>query len=166
MIAHRQSHVKSLHLFVVIQEMVLSVIPRQPHYEKKFYLKKIAIFLLKKITTYFIIITDLKTLSMAVFCNNRQAFLNKLQKQLALLVLHCFMGRFQSGSQSFKIAALEKELPVSVLFIFGEEKIKANINFGASRSDLIEAFKKAFQISTTNDLILQQYDNEWENKQL
>ena len=166
MIAHRQSHVKSLHLFVVIQEMVLSVIPRQPHYEKKFYLKKIAIFLLKKITTYFIIITDLKTLSMAVFCNNRHAFLNKLQKQLALLVLHCFMGRFQSGSQSFKMAALEKELPVSVLFMFGEEKIKANINFGASRSDLIEAFKKAFQISTTNDLILQQYDNEWENKQL
>ena len=166
MIAHRQSHVKSLHLFVVIQEMVLSVIPHQPHYEKKFYLKKIAIFLLKKITTYFIIITDLKTLSIAVFCNNRQAFLNKLQKQLALLVLHCFMGRFQSGSQSFKMAALEKELPVSVLFMFGEEKIKANINFGASRSDLIEALKKAFHISTTNDLILQQYDNEWENKQL
>ena len=166
MIAHRQSHVKSLHLFVVIQEMVLSVIPRQPHYEKKFYLKKIAIFLLKKITTYFIIITDLKTLSMAVFCNNRQAFLNKLQKQLALLVLHCFMGRFQSGLQSFKMVALEEELPVSVLFMFGEEKIKASINFGTSRSDLIEAFKKAFQISTTNDLILQQYDNEWENKQL
>ena len=168
MIAHRQSHVKSLHLFVVIQEMVLLVIPRQPHYEKKFYLKKIAIFLLKKkkITTYFIIITDLKTLSMAVFCNNRQAFLNKLQKQLALLVLHCFMGRFQSGLQSFKMAALEEELPVSVLFMFGEEKIKANINLGASRSDLIEVFKKAFQISTTNDLILQQYDNEWENKLL
>ena len=103
---------------------------------------------------------------MAVFCNNRQAFLNKLQKQLALLVLHCFMGRFQSGLQSFKMAALEEELPVSVLFMFGEEKIKANINFGASRSDLIEAFKKAFQISTTNDLILQQYDNEWENKLL
>ena len=160
MIAHRQSRVKTLHLFVVIQEMVLSVIPRQPHYEKKFYLKKIAIFLLKKITTYFIIITDLKTLSMAVFCNNRQAFLNKLQKQLALLVLHCFMGRFQSGSQSFKMAALEKELPVSVLFMFGEEKIKANINFGASRSDLIEAFKKAFQTSITNDLILQHYDDE------
>ena len=118
MIAHRQSHVKSLHLFVVIQEMVLSVIPRQLHYEKKFYLKKIAIFLLKKkITTYFIIITDLKTLSMAVFCNNRQAFLNKLQKQWALLVLHCFMGRFQSGLQSFKMAALEEELPVSVLFM-------------------------------------------------
>ena len=103
---------------------------------------------------------------MAVFCNNRQAFLNKLQKQLALLVLHCFMGRFQSGLQSFKMAALEEELPVSVLFMFGEEKIKANIKFGASRSDLIEAFKKAFQISTTNDLILQQYDNEWENKLL
>ena len=103
---------------------------------------------------------------MVVFCNNRQAFLNKLQKQWVLLVLHCFMGRFQSRLQSFKMAALEEELPVPVLFMFGEEKIKANINFGASRSDLIEAFKKAFQISTTNDLILQQYDNEWENKQL
>ena len=109
-------------------------------------------------TTYFIIITYLKTLSMVVFCNNRQACLNKLQKQWLLLVLHCFMGRFQSGLQSFKMAALEEELPVSVLFMFGEEKIKANINFGASRSDLIEAF----QISTTNDLILQHYDNEWE----
>ena len=146
MIAHRQSHVKSLHLFVVIQEMVLSVIPRQPHYEKKFYLKKNCYFSVKKkITTYFIIITDLKTLSMAVFCNNRQAFLNKLQKQLALLVLHCFMGRFQSGLQSFKMAALEEELPVSVLFMCGEEKIKANINFGASRSDLIEALKRLFR---------------------
>ena len=154
--------------FVVFQEMVLSVIPRQPHYEKKFYLKKNAIFLYEKkknnnnnnsnFTTYFIIITYLKTLSMVVFCNNRQAFLNKLQRQWLLLVLHCFMGRFQSGLQSFKMAALEEELPISVLFMFGEEKIKANINFGASRSDLIEAF----QISTTNDLILQHYDDEWE----
>lgn len=72
------------------------------------------------------------------------------------------MGRFQSRLQSFKMAALEEELPVPVLFMFGEEKIKANINFGASRSDLIEAFKKAFQISITNDLILQHYDDEWE----
>ena len=46
--------------------------------------------------------------------------------------------------------------------MFEEDKIKANVNFGASRSDLIEAFKKAFQISSTNDLILQHYDNEWE----
>ena len=53
------------------------------------------------------------------------------------------------------MAALEEELPVPVLFMFGEEKIKASINFGASRSDLIEAFKKAFQTSITNDLILQ-----------
>ena len=60
------------------------------------------------------------------------------------------------------MAALEEELPVSVLFMFGKEKIKANVNFGASRSNLIEAFKKTFQISTTNDLILQHYDNEWE----
>ena len=72
------------------------------------------------------------------------------------------MGRFQSRLQSFKMAALEEELPVPVLFMFGEEKIKANINFGASRSDLIEAFKKAFQTSITNDLILQHYDDEWE----
>lgn len=60
------------------------------------------------------------------------------------------------------MAALEEELPVPVLFMFGEEKIKANITVGASRSDLIEAFKKAFQITITNDLILQHYDNEWE----
>lgn len=71
------------------------------------------------------------------------------------------MGRFQSRLQSFKMAALEEELPVPVLFMFGEEKIKANINFGASRSDLIEAFKKAFQTTITNDLILQHYDDEW-----
>ena len=72
------------------------------------------------------------------------------------------MGKFQSGSQTIKMAALEEELPVSVLFMFDEEKIKANVNIGASRSNLIEGFKKAFHISTSNDLILQHYDNEWE----
>ena len=130
MIAHRQSHVKSLHLFVVIQEMVLSVIPRQPHYEKKFYFKKNCYFSIKKkkkITTYFIIITDLKTLSMAVFCNNRQAFLNKLQKQLALLVLHCIMGRFQSGLQSFKMAALEEELQYQYSLCLAKRKSRPTL---------------------------------------
>ena len=50
---------------------------------------------------------------------------------------------------------------VSVLFMFGEEKIQTCVDFGSNINDLLEAFGKVFEVSTS-DLTLQSYDNEWE----
>ena len=50
---------------------------------------------------------------------------------------------------------------VSVLFMFGEEKIQTCVDFGSNINDLLEAFGKVFEVSTS-DITLQSYDNEWE----
>ena len=50
---------------------------------------------------------------------------------------------------------------VSVLFMFGEEKTQTCVDFGSNINDLLEAFGKVFEVSTS-DLTLQSYHNEWE----
>jgi len=60
----------------------------------------------------------------------------------------------------FKMAAQDGK-QVSVLFMFGEEKIQTCVDFGSNINDLLEAFGKVFEVSTS-DLTLQSYDNEWE----